>query len=492
MGRNYGSLGGNRRSGGGAWQWFVLGTILGLGCSITLVLAAIATGFLYLDVEGAPGRETPTALVQVITATPAPVTPTEIPTQAPLATATSQQIDIAPPTPTELPPTPESLIQVEPSATTFLAPSNNSDEGDGGGQNTGGSQIAGASNSGQVPPELTSLLSPAIDIAGGTFEMGTTAAEVRTAVDACVADGGDCQLAYGEDSSPPHSVTLDPFQMERDEVTYGQYLTFLNFLGPRSHLNGCEGFQCIATQNETDASNVSFDSANYRVQPFLENYPVAGVTWYGAKAYCEAIGRRLPTEAEWERAGKGSQGRIYPWGNDRNVNNSKTSRPVVDTEQRGAVPVGSYPTGASENGLLDMAGNVEEWVADWYSETYYRQPESIGLNPQGPPVGTQKVLRGGSWAAMPFFSRTMHRRSLEPDQSSITVGFRCAADPATNTGAGGVDLNSQAQPTIDAAGTGAEENTAGSQPTLPPPPGSNVTPTTSAPQDPLATLPPGG
>ncbi len=489
MGRNYGSLGGNRRSGGGAWQWFVLGTILGLGCSITLVLAAIATGFLFVDIEGAPGRESPTAIVQIITATPAPATATEISTQAPLVTATPQQVEIAPPTPTEPPPTPESLIQVEPSATSFLnVPNATGDEGDGGNNQTGGSvQIAGALNQGQIPVELTSLLSPMIDIAGGTFEMGTTAAEVRAAVDACVADGGDCQLAYGEDSSPPHSVTLDPFSMDRDEVTYGQYLTFLNWLGPRSHINGCDSFQCIATQNETDASNVSFDSANYRVQPFLENYPVAGVTWYGAKTYCEALGRRLPTEAEWERAAKGTEGRIYPWGNDRNVNNAKTSRPIVDAAQRGAVPIGSYPIGASENGLLDMAGNVEEWVADWYSETYYRQPESTGLNPQGPPVGTQKVLRGGSWAAMPFFARTVHRRSLEPDQSSITVGFRCANDAETTNTTGGVDLNPQSpiDPNTGVDNTAVEELNTGSQPTLPPPPGAANT-------DSLATLPPGG
>jgi formylglycine-generating enzyme required for sulfatase activity len=482
MTRNYGSLGGSRRGGSGGWQWFVLGAIVGLSCSVTLGLGAIATGLLYLDIEGLPGRATPTAIVQVITATPEPVTPTEIPTQMPTATDTPFQVEIEAPSPTPIPPTPESLIQVEASPTLSLPAGGLGDEGDQIGTG-GGVQTARSGQFSQVPPELQSLLTPLLPIPGGTFEMGTTAAEVRAAVDLCLADGGECRLEYGEDSFPPHNVTLDPYQMEEREVTYGQYLVFLNYLGPRSHLNACDGFLCLATQNETDASNVTFDSANYRVPPFLENYPVAAVTWYGAKAYCEAIGRRLPTEAEWERAARGGDGRLYPWGNDWNPELAKTSRPIVDESQRGAVPVGSYPAARNPYGLLDMAGNVEEWVADWYSETYYRQPEASGLNPLGPPVGTQKVLRGGSWAAMPFFARTVHRRSLEPDRNSITAGFRCAAD-AEEPGAPGLDLNIQPGAPEPDPGVIQEQEPAGTRPELPPPPGAG--------DQPIATLPPGG
>ncbi|MBZ0296443.1 MAG: formylglycine-generating enzyme family protein [Anaerolineae bacterium] len=492
MSRNYGTLGGPRRTGGGAWQWFVMGTVLGFGCSITVALAAIATGFLYLDVEGLPGRATGTPVVQVITATPAPITPTEIPTQASVPSPTPQQVEISPPTPT---PTTEVLIQVEPSPTATEAEAagdaqNIPDEGDGGGT----SPLNTAS--GSVPQELLGLGSRLVQVEGGTFEMGTTPAEVRQAVDACIADGGDCLIEYGEDSAPPHSVTLDPFQIEETEVTYSQYLAFLNYMGPRSHLNGCDGVLCLATQNETDASNVTFDSANYQVPPFLDNYPVAGVTWYGAQAYCEAIGRRLPTEAEWERAARGSDGRIYPWGNDRNTANAKTSRPIVDEAQRGAVAVGSYAAGASPYGALDMAGNVEEWVSDWYSEVFYRQPEAAGLNPQGPPAGSQRVLRGGSWAAMPFFARTVHRRSLEPDQQSITAGFRCAADvdQSAGTNSQGVDIGGGEETApIDVTEpvVAGEESTSGSQPTLPPPPSNSSNEEQTA-ATPLATLPPGG
>jgi formylglycine-generating enzyme required for sulfatase activity len=468
---NYGSLGG-RRSSGGAWQWVVIGLILGFACSIIVGLAAIATGLIYLDVEGLPGRASPTAIVQIITATPAPVTPTDIPTQvAATNTPTTQAVEITAPTPTSLPPSPDpNTIQVEssPSPTTFVPVENLSGQG--------GAEA-------QVPDILAAILTTLRSVDGGTFEMGTTLAEVRTAVDACIADEGDCQVQYGEDSFPPHSVTLNPFRIEETEVTYEQYLAFLNWMGPRSHLSGCDGFACLATQNETDASNVSFDSANYRVLPALNRYPVAAVTWYGARAYCRAIGRRLPTEAEWERAARGADGRIYPWGNTLDTSLAKTSRPRVDATQQGAVEVGSYALGASPYGILDLAGNVEEWVSDWYSPAYYNQAEASGLNPQGPPSGTQRVLRGGSWAYMPFFARTVHRRSLEPDQQSITAGFRCAADAEQPTAGSDSGININPQSTLPPIGSTNEESTANSAPTLPPPPDSS---------GPVATLPPGG
>ena len=474
---NYGSLGG-RRSSGGAWQWVVIGIILGFACSIIVGLAGIASGLIYLDVEGLPGRPSPTAVVQIITATPEPVTPTNIPTQVVVTnTPTTQAVEISAPTPTSLPPTPDpNTIQVEasPSPTTFTPVENNNN-------------TAAQSSESQIPDALAAILTTTRNVDGGTFEMGTTLAEVRTAVDACVADEGDCQVQFGEDSFPPHSVTLNPFQIEETEVTYEQYLAFLNWMGPRSHLNGCDGFACLATQNETDASNVSFDSANYRVLPALNRYPVAGVTWYGARAYCRAIGRRLPTEAEWERAARGSDGRIFPWGNTLDTSLAKTSRPRVEADQQGAVQVGSYPLGASPYGVLDMAGNVEEWVNDWYSLAYYNQAEASGLNPQGPPSGTERVLRGGSWAYMPFFARTVHRRSLAPDQQSITAGFRCAADAeqggAAGSGTSDTGINITPAATLPPAAGGNEETTANSAPTLPPPPDSGGT---------VATLPPGG
>jgi formylglycine-generating enzyme required for sulfatase activity len=466
---NYGSLSGSGRRGGGAWQWLVIGLVLGFGCSLTLGLGAIATGILALDIEGLPGRPSPTPVVMVITTTPLPATPTPDVTETEAPTSTLQVQQITAPTPTPLPPTPDPST-AQPSPTLFVP------------DNTGAAQQS--ATGGTVPEPLAGLLTTMVDVPGGTFTMGTSAAEVLAAVNTCVDDGGNCQISYGEDSSPAHPVTLNAFQIEQTEVTYEQYLAFLNWLGPRSHLNGCDGFACIATLNETDVSNVTFDSANYRVPAVLNRFPVANVTWYGARAYCRAIGRRLPTEAEWERAARGNDGRIYPWGNERNIDFANTSsRQDLTADQRGAVEVGIYPAAAaSPYGALDMAGNIAEWVSDWYSPTYYSQAEAAGLNPQGPPVGTEKVLRGGSWDARIFFARSVHRQSLEPDQARIWGGFRCAADAATGTDAEGVDLNTQG--TAPLAAPADEETTANSQPTLPPPPSSGGT-------TPLATLPPG-
>ncbi len=477
MSRNYGSLGG-RRSGGGAWQWVVIGMILGFGCSIIIGLAGVATGLLYLDVEGLPGRATPTAIVQVITATAAPVTPTLTPTTGPTETlVTVQEISA----PTATPTTDPALIVVEASPTLSPTPTTQAAAS----QNTGGPQLAGGEST--VPDALLPLRSELVPVEGGTFQMGTSLDEIRQAVDECVADNGTCQIAYGEDSFPPHQVTVNPFQIEVTEVSYEQYMAFLNYLGPRSHLSGCDGFLCLATLNETNVSNVTFDSANYRVRPEINQFPVAAVTWYGAKAYCETIGRRLPTEAEWERAARGGDGRRFPWGNNLDTSLAKTNRPEVEVALRGAVEIGLYPGGGSPYGVLDMAGNVAEWVSDWYSASWYNQPESSGLDRGGPPAGTERSVRGGSWDTPPFFARTVHRQSLAPDQQRIWLGFRCAADTETTTAPGqtGVNVNPQATlPPVNPATN--EETTSGSQPTLPP------VPTTQAGQGAATALPAGG
>ena len=266
--------------------------------------------------------------------------------------------------------------------------------------------------------------------------------------------------------------------METTEVTYAQYLAFLNSMGPNSHRTGCAGQLCIATRAEDPNSNIIFDSANYRVLDVISQFPVAAVTWYGAQSYCEAIGRRLPTEAEWERAARGPQNFLYPWGNLFSTDNAKTSRPRVDPTLAGAVAVSSYPTGVSVYGMFDMAGNVAEWVSDWYSPTYYTQLTQTGqpvLNPQGPPAGTSKVVRGGSWDTPPFFARTVHRQESEPQNQTLWLGFRCAQDSptgsTTNTGAGVTGTTPQA--------TAAVDDINNSQPTLrpPPTPGSSTIPT---------------
>jgi formylglycine-generating enzyme required for sulfatase activity len=512
MTRNsYGSLSG-RRSSGAVWQWVIIGLILGFACSATLVLGGLAFGVLSVGAPSLAALASPTPII--ITATPLPITPTATPTEV-LVTATP----IDAPTTVEqiLPPT--ATPTVNPSSLAAASAEAADEVTDAGAAPTGtdamvtapptqgsaGQPVAAAgAEDDEVPAVLAQIASELLPIAGGTFQMGTTPAEAAEAVRRCVdVDGGNCQLSYAEDSYPQHAVTISPFRMETTEVSYEQYLAFLNFMGPGSHQNGCNGQPCLATRLESDTSNVTFDSANYDVPDVINNLPVVEVTWFGAQAYCEMLGRRLPSEAEWERAARGDDGRVYPWGGgDDNFDPARawTSRSAPDNgEEGGAVAVDNFATGASPYGILNMAGNVAEWAGDWYDPRYYsEQAQGAAVDPIGPPLGEEKVVRGGSWDAVPFFSRTMHRQSRQPGDPAPWLGFRCVADAAEpgerplNTGAqGNVTPFSPPAGTPDPATLGQiveDEGDLGAgnaAPTLPPVP-------TTAPQPTAATQPNGG
>jgi formylglycine-generating enzyme required for sulfatase activity len=281
-------------------------------------------------------------------------------------------------------------------------------------------------------------------VSGGDFTMGTNQTEAAAAVSVCINEyGGTCDIALAQDSFPPHRVILDSFMMEVTEVTVAQYVEFLNVLGPNSHLSGCQGSPCAATAAESEASNIEFDGTTYSVANLFANLPMANVTWYGAQAYCEAIGRRLPTEAEWERAARGTDGRIYPYGNEWDPLLANTNRNERSTERtsNGPVQVRSFPDGASPYGMYDMAGNVAEWVQDWYQADYYSTEAASGLNPQGPLTGTAKVTRGGSWDTVPFFTRTVHRQEFDPLTQALYIGFRCASDEVAGQNANAADTS---------------------------------------------------
>ncbi len=451
----------------GSWQWLGIGLVLGLAFSAVVCLGAYAAGLVSFSTGGAPREENipdPTVFVSEVAELPS-ATPTREP-QVIIVTATSAGMVVVQPTPTPLPPTPDA------SATAAAAAADAAVAAVG----TPLATPTATPEEGAIDPILITNASRMGLVSGGDFQMGTNQSEVAAAVSECVnVYKGACDPSFSEDSFPPHRVILDSFQMEVTEVTMGQFVAFLNTLGPNSHLTGCNGQPCAATRAESESNNVTFDDTTYTVPDAVANLPATHVTWYGAQAYCEAIGRRLPTEAEWERAARGTDGRVYPWGNTWSPELANTNRRDNTGERTSAGPVvvGSFPSGASPYGMLDMGGNVAEWVSDWYQANYYSQAEASGLNPQGPVSGTSKVVRGGSWDTVPFFARTMHRQDYDPLTQSLFIGFRCVSDEAPIT-PGSADNSGVGQ--ILPSPTGI----------MPPTQDPNITPS------PLPSLPPGG
>jgi len=221
-------------------------------------------------------------------------------------------------------------------------------------------------------------------------------------------------LGVGSDEEAPrHLVTLDGYWIDRTEVTNAQYRAFVKATGHRAP----------ALCNSADLTYN--DEAK-------TDHPVACVSWDDAQAYCTWAGGRLPTEAEWEKAARGLDERTYPWGSsfDGSLSNSCDSNCELshkDTQTNDGyartAPVGSYPAGASPYGVLDMAGNAWEWVGDWYNFFYYAK--SPQLNPLGPNMGEERVLRGGAWNGFSTNLRSAFRAWLPPDKGDSAIGFRC-------------------------------------------------------------------
>ena len=227
---------------------------------------------------------------------------------------------------------------------------------------------------------------PMIMIPEGAFRMG--------------ADGTDAL----EDEKPQHEVWLSRFEIDRHEVTTGHYAEFL-----------------ASTKRPAPWQWESLDLSQHG------DRPVIGVSWFDADAYCRWRGTRLPTEAEWEKAARGTDGRLFPWGNHS---------PQEETANFGfgarfsysqvLAPVERYEQGRSPFGLYQMAGNAGEWVADWYGAHYYENGPR--QNPSGPDAGAFRVVRGGSWSDLPKYLLTYGRFKLPPETRNSYTGFLCARD----------------------------------------------------------------
>jgi serine/threonine-protein kinase len=236
-------------------------------------------------------------------------------------------------------------------------------------------------------------------VPAGEFTMG---AEVDPALAECLKYSTNCQRIDFEDEVPVHSVQLDAFYIDKFEVTNALYAA-------------CVAAGVCPRPRRSD----TVTHPSYYGNPEFDNFPVVWVSWNEATAYCEWRGARLPTEAEWEKGARGTDGRTYPWGEGLDCTRANFATCVGDT-----VAVGSYESGQSPYGVYEMAGNAWEWVADWYSATYYG--ESPPLNPPGPETGAERVVRGGSWAGGNTDVHSARRIGRVPTSSGDRTSIRCA------------------------------------------------------------------
>jgi formylglycine-generating enzyme required for sulfatase activity len=247
-------------------------------------------------------------------------------------------------------------------------------------------------------------------VPAGEFTMGSTEEQTAVVLKEWPKESQELAKLLFDAEKPQHKVSLDGYWMYKYEVTVAQYRKF-----------------CEATKKEMP---VAPDRG------WKENHPMVNVSWQDAADYAEWAGVTLPTEAQWEKAARGTDGRIYPWGNDWDASKCANS---VKTRQKSTQVVGSYPTGASKYGCMDMAGNVWEWCADWYDPNYYKKAPT--KNPTGPLEGVpfeiagttyagHRMLRGGSWLDdYNVAFRCAGRYSLRSSYRYSDSGFRCARTP---------------------------------------------------------------
>lgn len=366
--------------------WLYLVSTLLLG-GIILVAFAFLLPPDSADDEIIAAASTATATVTLTPTTTPSITPSTTPTVTPQPTVTATTEAVLVPTtgPTQVPsftPTPAPTLSPTPSHT-------------------------------PTPTPIVTLVReqdemPMILIPGGSFTMGAAA------------DDPDAQ----PDELPAHEVTLNSFYLDQYEVNVTQYAAFLNSLG--GYVQRCDGFTCAWTLFESSFTYLAQNSdGTFLAEPGFEAYPVNYVSWYGAAAYCEWVGARLPTEAEWELAARSPAHYLYPWGNEPP---SETLALYGGIDVRDLQPVTNYPDGVTPLQIYGLAGSMWEWTADWYDADYYTSSPSS--NPTGPETVTTegRVLRGGGWRNTPLELRATNRQPARPATFERDIGFRCGRD----------------------------------------------------------------
>ena len=324
----------------------------------------------------------------------------DTPTVAPAATTAPQQSPTALPTPT-----PAATATPEPTSTPQPSPTS-------------------------LPPVITVPGGSMTLVAGGFFQMGA-AADALLAT--CETFSADCRRDWFTSAEPVHTVLVAPFYLDTYEVTNAAYVEFLNAIG--GEVAVCQGQACL----DPDQSRIGWDNGTATVAVDRAQSPATGATWYGAAAFCAWRDARLPTEAEWEKAAAwddaAAAAHRFPWGDDFHGQRLNFCDATCAAEHANvawndgyavAAPVGNYEDGRGPSGHYDLAGNVWEWVADWYDPAYYAT--SPDADPTGPETGEQKVVRGGSWYDTATFTLSAVRLSSPPTNADATLGFRCAAD----------------------------------------------------------------
>ena len=257
-----------------------------------------------------------------------------------------------------------------------------------------------------VLPESTTYISPTA--VSGEYGIGSTMISDKDGMTLLYVPAGEFEMGSEDgdsDEKPVHTVDLDAYWIDQTEVTNAMYA------------------KCVSDGVCDPPNNSgSYTRESYYGNSEFDKYPVIYVSWEDASAYCSWAKRRLPTEAEWEKAARGTNGRIYPWGDEIDESYANYGGNVGDTTS-----VGNYEKGASFYGAYDMAGNVWEWVADWYDENYYANSPSS--NPLGSDTGEYRALRGGSWLNNENGLRSATRHRNHPTDTSSNYGFRCSRSP---------------------------------------------------------------